>query len=480
MDIKIHNNMLYSLIPSHKFQHGGDRKLQQSACPLSFSTHAGSQSFTELVMAPLISQCFDARPLLDSGLETSFICHHVIHHPSGLIEGMDETQLHVSSSSSQNSAISNSASISSSLWPDRKLSELCSMKQTALEDEKGINIPHDCITDQDVAGIKRRSCLEAFSFPSELNLTTWRKIMTLDHGNSEALHSIDETEESINRMPYPSMFFNEENKAFKGEACYGNGEEALSGVTSVKGKVMGARSEWRVSPQFSVKQTSSPQQQLDFCILHEEASGKAMKQSCRIAISGAEAAHPTSSGVPSLTSKQNGTRKRLPPTVTNIQPFIAPQPKRAHIESNELGDTSMRTVTSIATRSNTSCRKAMGRALNTNGKPRAPQGSANDPQSLAARNRRERINARLKILQELVPNGSKVDLVTMLEKAINYVKHLQLQLRVLSNDDLWQANQDNPSDIAVTQNDEESEEAYSPQNNMAGNNLSEDHSTSAQ
>ncbi|KAL6968169.1 hypothetical protein U1Q18_033971 [Sarracenia purpurea var. burkii] len=32
------------------------------------------------------------------------------------------------------------------------------------------------------------------------------------------------------------------------------------------------------------------------------------------------------------------------------------------------------------------------------------------------------ISERLKILQELVPNGSKVDLVTMLEKAISYVK----------------------------------------------------------
>lgn len=92
--------------------------------------------------------------------------------------------------------------------------------------------------------------------------------------------------------------------------------------------------------------------------------------------------------------------------------------------------------------SKSSPRNPQGPALNTNGKPRARQGSANDPQSVAARNRRERINARLKVLQELVPNGSKVDLVTMLEKAINYVKFLQLQLRVLSNDDYWRANQD--------------------------------------
>jgi hypothetical protein len=44
--------------------------------------------------------------------------------------------------------------------------------------------------------------------------------------------------------------------------------------------------------------------------------------------------------------------------------------------------------------------------------------------------RRERISELLRTLQELVPNGTKVDLVTMLEKAIGYVKFLQLQVKV--------------------------------------------------
>lgn len=44
--------------------------------------------------------------------------------------------------------------------------------------------------------------------------------------------------------------------------------------------------------------------------------------------------------------------------------------------------------------------------------------------------RRERINERLKILQNLVPNGTKVDISTMLEEAVHYVKFLQLQIRV--------------------------------------------------
>ncbi|CAK9150629.1 unnamed protein product [Ilex paraguariensis] len=70
-------------------------------------------------------------------------------------------------------------------------------------------------------------------------------------------------------------------------------------------------------------------------------------------------------------------------------------------------------------------------------KPKPKSTPAKDPQSIAAKNRRERISERLKILQDLVPNGSKVDLVTMLEKAINYVKFLQLQVKVLATDEFW-------------------------------------------
>ncbi|KAI4367133.1 hypothetical protein MLD38_022903 [Melastoma candidum] len=68
---------------------------------------------------------------------------------------------------------------------------------------------------------------------------------------------------------------------------------------------------------------------------------------------------------------------------------------------------------------------------------RAGRGSSTDPQSLYARKRRERINERLRVLQSLVPNGTKVDISTMLEEAVHYVKFLQLQIKLLSSDDLW-------------------------------------------
>uniref|UniRef100_A0A803NAH0 BHLH domain-containing protein n=1 Tax=Chenopodium quinoa TaxID=63459 RepID=A0A803NAH0_CHEQI len=81
--------------------------------------------------------------------------------------------------------------------------------------------------------------------------------------------------------------------------------------------------------------------------------------------------------------------------------------------------------------------KETAAAVKMNGKTRASRGAATDPQSLYARKRRERINERLRILQSLVPNGTKVDISTMLEEAVHYVKFLQLQIKLLSSDEMW-------------------------------------------
>ncbi|GMH10210.1 hypothetical protein Nepgr_012051 [Nepenthes gracilis] len=53
-----------------------------------------------------------------------------------------------------------------------------------------------------------------------------------------------------------------------------------------------------------------------------------------------------------------------------------------------------------------------------------------DPQSVAARARRHRISDRFKMLQSLVPGGAKLDIVSMLERAIQYVKFLKTQLSI--------------------------------------------------
>ncbi|TKW39803.1 hypothetical protein SEVIR_1G203600v4 [Setaria viridis] len=77
-----------------------------------------------------------------------------------------------------------------------------------------------------------------------------------------------------------------------------------------------------------------------------------------------------------------------------------------------------------------------GSGIAANGAPkprvRARRGQATDPHSIAERLRREKISDRMKNLQELVPNSNRTDKASMLDEIIDYVKFLQLQVKVLS------------------------------------------------
>ncbi|KAK9035666.1 hypothetical protein V6N11_077700 [Hibiscus sabdariffa] len=52
--------------------------------------------------------------------------------------------------------------------------------------------------------------------------------------------------------------------------------------------------------------------------------------------------------------------------------------------------------------------------------------------SLSERRRRDKINKKMRALQELIPNCNKVDKVSVLDEAIEYLKTLQLQVQMMS------------------------------------------------
>ncbi|URD75937.1 hypothetical protein MUK42_08970 [Musa troglodytarum] len=75
--------------------------------------------------------------------------------------------------------------------------------------------------------------------------------------------------------------------------------------------------------------------------------------------------------------------------------------------------------------------ESVGTRRPTNGRvARTKRSRAAEVHNLSERRRRNRINEKMRALQELIPNCNKVDKASMLEEAIEYLKTLQLQVQV--------------------------------------------------
>lgn len=118
-----------------------------------------------------------------------------------------------------------------------------------------------------------------------------------------------------------------------------------------------------------------------------------------------------------------------PTEVTELQGALIPSKITSMIHSNK---SEYPVPISRSSDAQHQANSAHGNVVSAKPRARARRGQATDPHSIAERLRREKISERMKNLQDLVPNSNKADKSSMLDEIIDYVKFLQLQVKVLS------------------------------------------------
>ncbi|XP_062204377.1 transcription factor PHYTOCHROME INTERACTING FACTOR-LIKE 13-like isoform X2 [Phragmites australis] len=128
-------------------------------------------------------------------------------------------------------------------------------------------------------------------------------------------------------------------------------------------------------------------------------------------------------GLPGSAAHRSGKRKQRDATETEVHSLLIATSSQHNHTTGSINDTAAMQDVEFESAAVT-CEPAQ--KLTT-----AKRRRAAEVHNLSERRRRDRINEKMKALQELIPHCNKTDKASMLDEAIEYLKSLQLQLQMM-------------------------------------------------